>query len=169
MTQDENVTPFKVVTGITRDTSDEAGIVGYIKSFLAENELLDDFDEAVVELEAAASDESRLGRLNEFEKNMFIIATIMQDVAEQEAKNLEADNLEKITAIMRAKAMTFNEAMAHFVQNNSDANDALLPIRQAVVTRATAGSLYEFSVRSRFNCWSSNLIVRYGFIVYSYG
>lgn len=169
MTDDEKVTPFKVVPTITRDTADSDGLTDYLKAFLRKKELLVEFDENDVELEVAASDEHRLGRLNEFEKDMFIIATLLQDVADQHAKNLEVDNLEKITAIMRSKGLTFNDAMADFVQNNSEMGEALFPIRQAMAVRFTAGSLYEFSVRSRFDCWAGTLIVRRGYIVYTYG
>jgi hypothetical protein len=166
---DDKVTPLKLVPQIPHN-ADEDTILGSLRTFLEQTGLLPEYSDEDVEFEPPQGDEIRLGVLTAFEKELFIIATLLGEVWDDLAKSLEADNLEKITAIMRQKGVGFDEALTDFINNStSSSDDHLTHLRQSVVIRATAGTLFEYNVRRRFGSWHGGLIVRQGFNVYRYG
>jgi hypothetical protein len=167
---DENVTQLRVVPPVTTLTTED-GLLQSIATFLREQGILDEWSEADVELEPPTSDEAKVGELNGVERQLFVIGQLLQEVIKEEMIEVEASNSDKITAIMREKKVSMAEAASIFSQDHDNhmTEEQRWLLNQCSVTMGNVLTMYDWSVRTRFNQWDRAIIVRKDFVAYAYG
>lgn len=152
-------------------SSPEDAFIQRVSIFLEENNILDlsgnpDDD---VELEAAKPDEKLLGPLTPYEKNCFVMASLVNSTLEGFIVDKQAGDYERIVAYMRERNVSFTHA-ANEIGSRSPippAEDRMF-INAAAITHAHLMASYEWSVRQRYNSWLQRIIIRQGFVAYSY-
>ena len=160
---------FTVITSGTN----EGSLLHAIESFLLKREILDDLEnlDESVELEAARSDESKLGPLTQFERRCFVLGTVLQEIIKDELVNIETASADEITKLARARKMPMVQAAMEYASAHriTIEKDVQITLNACAVTSANVLTSYEWSVRQRYGCWLTPLIVRNGFVVYTYG
>lgn len=165
---DNNVTHLKTVPSLPHDTSEDA-FLAHIKLFLAKKDILDEYEHSDVQLEGATSDEKRLGELTLFEKECFVIGNLIGEIIHEELIEIEASGTDKIASIMRVERVPMAIAAQKYAQSNEVPEANRIFLNQCALTQGNLMSAYEWSVRSRFDMFTHRLIIRSGFIAYSYG
>lgn len=162
----ERVSKLHVIENAS-PTIGEDSLLGRIEKFIGE-ELIDlsgDY-EADVELEMPHGDEQKLGLLTAFEKKAFVLATLLEQRIQDLLVEIEAMGAETITRIMREQRVSFMQAMQqHMPQMPVDQRAEL---NRHAITHTNIVTLYDWSVRQRYDEWTKMLIVRTGFTVYRY-
>ncbi len=169
MTQ-SRVSTLKVIDSGASASLTEDALLQRITSFIGEN-LLDlegDFESDVL-LEAARSDERRLGVLSPFEKRAFVLAALLEQRINDMLIEFEATSTEQVTRIMRERHMNFMQAASTYLQEARASEDNREELNMCAMTHTNLVTLYDWSVRQRFNEWKSFLIVRTGFVLYAHG
>lgn len=145
----------------------EDSLLGRIEKFIGE-ELIDltgDY-EADIELEMPQGDEQKLGTLTAFEKKAFVLAALLDQRIRDLLVEIEASGTEAITRIMREQRISFMQAMQqHMPQMPEEQREEL---NKHAITHTNIVTLYDWSVRQRYNEWTKMLIVRAGYMVYRY-
>lgn len=154
-------------------SSDEGGYLRVIKDFLVDRGLFETFDtlDEAVELENSKHDERKLGRLTLFEKESFAIGSLLNEIIRDEVVNADVHHAEEVIQFARENKMPMIQAAMHFAQNRQI---TIEPETQEIlnVCATTAVNLlsgYEWSVRARHNVFDKPIIVRTGFIAFTYG
>ena len=145
----------------------EDSLLAKIEKFVGD-ELLDlagDYEKDV-DLEQPNSDEKRLGLLTAFERKSFVIGALLHQRIHDLMVEIEAQGAEEITKIMREQGKSFMQVMNERIPNMP--LDMRVELNQHAITHTNIVTLYDWSVRHRFNEWTAHLIVRTGFVVYSY-
>lgn len=171
MTDEHNVTHLKPIhTGLSAK-KDAEGFLGELCNFVKEQGLILEWGEEDIELDHARSDETKLGELNYFERELYILAQLLNQCIRDEMVEIQASNTDTIAAVMREKKISIEQAAQEIAQRGEENLDpeTQAMILQLAVTSGTANSMFEWLVRSRHQEWTKRLIVRKGFIVYSYG
>lgn len=148
----------------------DESLLNDIHNFIHDNLLdLDGDPEADVVLEQARSDERKLGKLNSFERRAFVLTALLEQTLNDTLIDIEANSAERVAAIMRERKIGYMQAAHVFMQEHSVPEDRRLYINMCGMTHTNLVTLYDWSVRRRFNDWKSMLIVREGYVVHSYG
>jgi hypothetical protein len=166
----DRVSKLTVVdSGASANLSEDA-LLQRIIAFVDENllDLSGDYDQDV-QFEQARSDEKRLGALSPFERKAFALSALLEQRLNEIMVEVEAGSADQITAIMRERKISFTAAMQVHAQGMQIPEELRLEINMCALTHANLASLFDWSVRHRFNEWSAFLIVRTGFVAYSYG
>lgn len=146
-------------------------VVSNLKRFVVANELLVEWDDDGVELESPNNDEVKLGNLNQFERECYVIGMLLQEVVRQAMIDLEASSTEEISQIMRAERVNMPTAVNMYrerINEFLDTEDQVY-LNQCALTIAFCMTQYEWSVRGRYDLWAGQIIVRDGFTIYKYG
>lgn len=167
---EDKVVNLRVVPPVTA-VSTEDGILQSIATFLREQGILDEWSEDDVELETAQSDEAKVGELSAVERQFYIIGQLLNEVIKDELIEVDASNTDKITAIMREKKVSMAEAAQIFSgdRENHMTDEQRWFLNQASVTMGNVLTLFEWSIRTRYNQWDRGIIVRRGYVAYAYG
>lgn len=164
------VSKLQVVdSGASVNLTDDA-LLQRIQTFVHENLLdLEGDYEADVVLEAPRSDERKLGNLSPFERKAFALTALLEQRLNDTLVEIEANSTEQITRIMRERKISFMQATQVYMQEVRMPDEQRAEINMCSMTHTNLVTLYDWSVRQRFNEWRSFLIVRSGFVVYCYG
>jgi hypothetical protein len=127
-----------------------------------------DYEQDVV-LEQARSDEKRLGVLSPFERKTFVLAALLEQRLNDTLVEIEANSADQITALMRERKISFMAATQAHMQDLKMPDEQRTEINMCAMTHTNLVTLYDWSVRQRFNQWTGYLIVRSGFVVYTHG
>lgn len=164
------VSKLQVVdSGASVNLTDDA-LLQRIQTFVHEN-LLDlegDYESDVV-LETPRSDERKLGNLSPFERKAFAMTALLEQRLNDTLVEIEANSTEQVTRIMRERKINFMQATQVYMQEVRMPDEQRAEINMCSMTHTNLVTLYDWSVRQRFNEWRSFLIVRTGFVVYCYG
>lgn len=170
----DNVRPIDAGTFQTAGRgTDEGGYLRLIKDFLQDRGLFDTFDnlDEAVELENFRSDEKRLGRLTLFEKECFAIGSLLHEIINDEIVNVDVRHGEEVVKYAREHKMPMITAAQHFASEKQIIIDPetqeLLNI--CAISAANLLTSYEWGVRARYNVFDAPIIVRSGFIAFTYG
>lgn len=164
------VSKLQVVdSGASVNLTDDA-LLQRIQTFVHENLLdLEGDYEADVVLEPPRSDERKLGNLSPFERKAFALTALLEQRLNDTLVEIEANSTEQITRIMRERKISFMQATHVYMQEVRMPDEQRAEINMCSMTHTNLVTLYDWSVRQRFNEWRSFLIVRSGFVVYCYG
>lgn len=171
----DNVKKLGVIPATIRNDSDATGIFSQIKKSINDEDLLGIDPEAwidEIDLEHAQSDERYLGALTTIEREMYIVQLLLTDAARSILIEFEAANSERVAAVMREKRIGPDQA-AHYVMEENSNKGFITDADRIYMNKcgsyaAVCSSLYTYSVRERFNEYSAHIIVRAGFILYSF-
>lgn len=164
---DDNLVQLHTVQSTPVD-ADDSTYLNVIRTYLQQR-VDDEFAPSSVELDAPRSDEREVGALSMFERECFVMGTILKTYIDDEVREIEARNAEKVAKLMREQKIDGYTA-AQQLMSDPDMIDK--ETREFVnlchVTRANLMSMYEWGVRSRHDEWDSRLIVRNKFVAYAY-
>lgn len=166
----ERVSKLTVIdSGASANLSEDA-LLHKLTTFVDENliDLSGDYEQDVV-LEQARSDEKRLGALSPFERKAFVLAALVEQLLNDIMVELEANSADQITAIMRERKISFMAATQIQMESMKLTDEKRAEINMCAMTHTNLVTLYDWSVRQRFNQWLDYLIVRSGFVVYTHG
>lgn len=162
----DNVSTLKVVPGASVNSD---AFLQDVKAFLNEILEIDTVDDDCVSLEQPASDEVRLGKLTSEEKEIFILFSVLGVTIEDEMIELGAETAEKIAALARKNRIDVNQAtQVYIAQQQAGDPDLQNYLMRLIATHAMLRTLYEWKVRRRLGAWNNEMIVRNGFMVYSF-
>lgn len=156
------------LTSVPKSPNTPDGVLQATKQFLIENELLVEWDETDVGLEAANADEALLGNLTVFERDNYVIGQLLQQVVHETLIEIEAGGTDQLGVIMREQRVNAIEAARILEQNSTEYLELEDKeyLNKAALTLGYCMTQYEHSVRRRFNVWTGQLIVRSGFVAY---
>lgn len=165
----QKITHLKAVQSIAADANTDT-VLAAVTKFITTSDILSEWDETDVSLERADRDETKVGKLNEYEKQLFIIGTLLQQVLKEAMIDLEADSTGTLAKIMREDRVNMSQAADKYRKNineylNEDEREHLNKIG---LTIGYTMSAYEWSIRLRYATWHGPLIVRSGFVAYAY-
>lgn len=169
MTKD-NITKLQAIPKGTPAAITEEAFIEHLSAHIRDNDILDDWDESDVELDQPSSDEKKLGELNQLERRCFVIGRLMRQILSEEIIDIHAANTDTMASIMRERRVSI-EVAAQIVMSDSDKYldpDTSATLVQIATTATVANSMFDWLVRSRFGVWPTHVIVRSGFIAYSY-
>jgi len=166
----DKITRLKTVPiGPAIDASPDA-LVDRLSTMLRENGILEEWDETDIDLDPPSSDEIRIGELNHLERSLFIIGRLTGQILSEEILEVQVTQTETMTKIMRAQKVPAEQAAAIIAQDPAKYLDPATSsqLMQIATSSAMATASFEWMIRSRFNVWPSYVIVRSGFVAYSY-
>lgn len=151
--------------------ADKQALSSSLRNFLKDHEILEEWDETDLDLEGPNSDEQKVGSLNAFERENYVVGQLVQQVLRETMIDLEANSTHQIAKIMReqrlsmaAAAEIFREQAAEYLPEEDQAF-----LNQCALTIGYSLTTYEWSIRRRYNVWRGQLIVRSGYCCYVYG
>lgn len=163
------VSKLQLVDGGTSVNLTEDALMQRIQTFVHENLLdLEGDYEADVVLDQPRSDERKLGNLSSFERKAFALTALLEQRLNDILVDVEASSTEQITRVMRERKIGFMQATQIYMQEARMPDEQRREINMCAMTHTNLATLYDWSVRQRFNEWKAFLIVRHGFVVYSY-
>lgn len=164
------VSKFTIVdSGATANLTEDA-LLQRIIDFITEENLLDldgDYEQDVL-LEQARSDEKRLGVLSPFERKAFVLTALLEQRLNDMMVETEASSAEQVTAIMRERKIGFIAASTIYTKDLKMDTAKRIEMNMCSMTHTNLVTLYDWSVRQRFNQWTMRMIVRNGFIVHGH-
>lgn len=161
---DTKITQLRAVAG------GEKGAASRLRTFVADK-LMSEWDEDDVTLEAASPDERKIGTLNAVEREAYVIGQLLQQVLRIALVEIEANSTDKIAGIMRTRQVGMGEALQIFRDTSTEhlADEDQDFLNQCALTIGKSMTDYEWSLRERYNIWRGQLIVRSGYVAYTYG
>lgn len=168
-----NVTQLKTAPKGIPINADDGGYLQSLIDFVEVNALFEYDPDAtdVLELVPAKPDETRVGNLSVFETKCFTLFQLAKTTCDEILLEAEITTHERIAYHMRSSNMSHSEALAHVTKPESHPLYAFgqrAVLNQLGCVLSAARNAYDFSVRSRFNEFENELIVRKGFIAYSF-
>lgn len=163
------ITKLHAVQSIAADANKDT-ILKAITEFVIDNEILTEWDETDVTLERHDRDETEIGKLNLYERQLFVIGTLLQQVLKEAIIDLEADSTDTLARIMREDRVNMSDAAVKYRQNINEylTSEEREHLNQIGLTIGYTMSAYEWSVRLRYKAWQSPIIVRADFVAFSY-
>jgi hypothetical protein len=165
----DNVTHLKGLSPLT-STSSADFLIKHTSEFLRENEILVEWSYDDVDLEPARGDEIRLGKLTGLECDAYVLSVLLEQIVNDEMIELEASSTDLVARLMRQHKVSSHIAVEMMKNNPTEYmdNDQSALVSRVIWPLHMTRSLFEFSVRHRFDEWRRLLIVRTGFVVHSY-
>ena len=169
----ERVSKLTLVDRTSSLQLNEDALLRRLQDFIIKHDLfdLDDDIEELIELELPRSDEIKLGMLSVFERRCFVLAAVLESTISDYVIDLQAGDAEKVTRVMRERSVPIHIAAQIIAAENKSpvSSETQAFINMCAITHSNIVSLYDWSVRARFEEWSRMLIVREGFTVYAHG
>lgn len=171
MTDNNIVSLVQLTDRLTPSATGET-LLQSITTFVKEHELLLEWDESDVELELPAADEQKMDTLTSYERDFFIIHTLLETVAEEATLDVEEENALRISEIVKTERISTAEASLKYAETTQGLGAFTPDVLEFFTKIRYASSLcwvnYVYSLRSRTNTWSGQIIIRKGMVAYTY-
>lgn len=162
----ERVSKLQVITGSGKYN---VPLLDNFEKFIRD-ELLD-FGEGdylqLLDLDVAQADEVPLGPLTSFESRCYALAQLVEQSIQDTLLEYEASATESMARYMREHKVPIMAAMQHQLQHLPQ--DIRLDMNKRAITHTTLMSVFDWSVRQRYNQWQRFLVVRKDFVVHCHG
>lgn len=165
----ERVSKLRVIDNGTSPSATGEALLDQIHAFVSENivDLSGEIENDVL-LEQPRSDEKRLGVLTTFERRAFVIGALLEQHINDLLVEFEATATEQVSQMMRERRISFTQATQAYMTERRLPESQRVELNTASITHSNVVTLFDWSVRRRFNQWTSFLIVRHDFTVYSF-